>query len=153
MCGGWGCTCRSVCMYMWECVHVGVCVCTCGSVCTWECVCVRVGVCTCGSVHVGVCARGSVCTCGSVCACFDGCSCFFSLGHHSFELHTFEKPFYCDACSKLLYGCYFQGYLCSGTDLVWCCCCLLSVHPPPPPPLPPPPSHTHTHCSMQEDCP
>jgi len=43
-------------------------------------------------------------------------------GHHSFELHTFDKPFYCDACQKLLHGCYFQGYHCSGTS----CSSLLS---------------------------
>ena len=49
------------------------------------------------------------------------CFCHTS-GHHSFELHTFDKPFYCDACQKLLHGCYFQGYHCSGTS----CSSLLS---------------------------
>ena len=35
-------------------------------------------------------------------------------GHHSFELTTFDKPSFCDVCHKLLHGCYFQGYMCSG---------------------------------------
>ena len=73
-----------------------------------------------------------------------------SLGHHSFELHTFEKPFYCDACSKLLYGCYFQGYLCTGIYLV-----LLLPAVSLPFTLPPlhPSTPPHTHYRMQEDCP
>lgn len=33
-------------------------------------------------------------------------------GFHSFELHTFDHPKTCDACHKLLHGCYFQGYIC-----------------------------------------
>lgn len=37
---------------------------------------------------------------------------FLSLGYHSFELHTFDHPRHCDACHKLLHGCYFQGYFC-----------------------------------------
>ena len=35
-----------------------------------------------------------------------------SIGFHSFELHTFDHPKTCDACHKLLHGCYFQGYYC-----------------------------------------
>ena len=38
---------------------------------------------------------------------------FSNSGYHSFELHTFDHPKHCDACHKLLYGCYFQGYFCT----------------------------------------
>ena len=109
-------------LYVWEYVHV------CECVHVWE------------SVHVGVCdVWGGVHVLMLV----------LSLGHHSFELHTFEKPFYCDACSKLLYGCYFQGYLCSGIYLVLLLLAVSSPFIPTLPPLHPP----HTHYRMQEDCP
>lgn len=37
-----------------------------------------------------------------------------SSGNHVFELTTFDEACLCDACNKLLYGCYFQGYYCQG---------------------------------------
>ena len=149
----------------WEGVYGRVCMCGCawegvyGRVCMGECVWESVH----GRVCMGGCAwegvYGRVCMCGRV-YMWDGVHVWegvpvlmfvLSPGHHSFELHTFEKPFHCDACNKLLYGCYFQGYLCTGTELV---CCLLLVHTSPPssPPLPTC-MHTDTWYSMQENCP
>ncbi|KAF6034878.1 hypothetical protein EB796_006828 [Bugula neritina] len=32
---------------------------------------------------------------------------------HDFIMHTFTQPTECDACEKLLAGCFYQGYLCS----------------------------------------
>ena len=58
------------------------------------------------------------------------------VGHHQFELFTFEKPSYCDACHKLLHGCYFQGYFCSGNN---CTVYYIRMCPSCPPPSPPPP--------------
>ena len=40
--------------------------------------------------------------------------CFILTGHHTFELVNFDSPKRCQACHKYLYGCYFQGYECSG---------------------------------------
>ena len=171
--GVYGRVCMGECA--WEGVHGKVCMggCACVGVhgrvcmggCVWESVYGRVcmGGCAWEGVHGRVCMGG--------CACVGGCTCgtvymwdgvhvwegmpvlmfVLSPGHHSFELHTFEKPFHCDACNKLLYGCYFQGYLCTGTELV---CCLLLVHTSPPssPPLPTC-IHTDTWYSMQENCP
>lgn len=52
-------------------------------------------------------------------------SCILSLGYHSFELHTFDHPEHCDACHKLLHGCYFQGYYCPCKISA---CMLLNLH-------------------------
>lgn len=34
-------------------------------------------------------------------------------GSFDFMMHTFAKATECDACGKLLAGCFYQGYLCS----------------------------------------
>ena len=40
--------------------------------------------------------------------------CVALAGNHNFELTTFEEASLCAVCSKLLCGCYFQGYYCQG---------------------------------------
>ena len=37
---------------------------------------------------------------------------FVAAGHHDFELESFSNPSMCTVCSKLLWGTYFQGYMC-----------------------------------------
>lgn len=36
-----------------------------------------------------------------------------SIGNHALMMHTFERPFSCDVCYKLLKGIFFQGFRCS----------------------------------------
>ena len=55
-------------------------------------------------------------------------SVFLSVGYHSFELHTFDQPRHCDACHKLLHGCYFQGYFCPCKLLGWLSFSIIMCH-------------------------
>lgn len=52
------------------------------------------------------------------------------VGHHLLQLQTFDQPCYCSVCKKLLHGCYFQGYSCSGL-LRQPLCLLTLTHVPP----------------------
>jgi hypothetical protein len=52
---------------------------------------------------------------------------YYNQGHHDFELETFSKPSMCCVCSKLLWGTYFQGYMCRNCSAPCHMDCLKSV--------------------------